>query len=214
MLIVGAGGLAGQLFEDLVASNMQNVVFWSETGSRFDFIREKFKVITTDEEVKEYFNTVTKSFILCVGDVATRKKVSERFKNLGGKITTFITPFCDISKYGVTIGEGSMVLNKVNMESGVTVGKECLINKRSYYGHECIIRDHCEIGPTAIISAEAEIGEGTLVGIGAIILPRVKIGKNCLVQAGAVVTKNFGDNSVISGVPAELRFHKKTAPAQ
>lgn len=214
MLVVGAGGLAGQLFEDLVASNTQDVVFWSETEPRFDFIKERFKIISTDEQVKEYFNTVTRSFILCVGDVETRKKISEKFKNLGGKVTTFITPFCDISKYGVTIGEGSMVLNKVNMESGVTIGKECLINKRSYYGHECVIHDHCEIGPTAIISAEAEIGEGSLVGIGAIVLPRIKIGKNCLVAAGAVVTKNFGDNAVVSGVPAELRFYKKVKQPQ
>lgn len=209
MLVVGAGGLAAQLFDDLVASNAQDVVFWSETETKFSFIKERYKLIGTDQEVTDYLENISRSFILCVGDVQNRKNMAKKFKELGGRITTFITPFCDISPYGTSIGNGTLVLNKVNMEAGVTIGEECLINKRSYYGHECTVKSYCEIGPTAIISAECEIGEGCLIGIGAIILPRVKIGNNVIVAAGAVVTKNIQDNAVVAGVPAKLRYLKK-----
>ncbi len=209
MLFVGAGGLAAQLFEDLVKTNMQNVVFWSETETPNHYIKERYKIISTDDEVRDYFNNVTKSFVLCVGEVEKRKKVEERFNNLGGKIASFITPFCTLSPYDITIGHGSMVLNDVNMEAGVTIGERCLLNKKSYYGHGCKVSDYCEIGPTAIISAEAEIGESCLIGIGAIILPRIKIGNNVIVSAGSVVTKNLSDYAVVSGVPAAVRFYKK-----
>ncbi|MEO5564070.1 MAG: NeuD/PglB/VioB family sugar acetyltransferase [Chitinophagaceae bacterium] len=209
MLFAGAGGLAAQLFEDLVAMNLQDVVFWSETEVKNTFISDKFNIIKTDEEVKDYFNNVSKAFVLCVGDVENRKKVVERFTNLGGKITSFITPFAYISPYGVTIGNGSMVLNKASLEPGATIGEQCLINRRSNYGHDCVVSSYCEIGPTAIISAGAHIGEGCLIGIGAIILPNIRIGNNVIVQAGAVVTKNIPDNAVVSGVPAIIRFYRK-----
>jgi len=209
MIFAGAGGLAAQLFEDLVAMNLQDVVFWSETETKNKWISDRYPIISTDEQVREHFETVSRSFVLCVGDVASRKKVAERFKALGGKVSSFITPFSYISPYDVTIGQGSLVLNKASIEPGVVIGEECLLNRRSNYGHGCKVGSYCEIGPTAIISAGAEIGEGCLIGIGAIILPNIKLGRNVLVQAGAVVTKNISDNAVVSGVPAEIRFFKK-----
>ncbi len=209
MLFVGAGGLAAQLFEDLLKMNVSDVVFWSETETANKFIKEKFKIISTDEEVRHYFETVSKSYVLCVGDIKTRKKVNQRFIELGGSLVTFITPFCILSPFIEPIGHGSMILNSVEMEPAVSIGEQCLLNKKSYYGHGCKVSSYCEIGPTAIISAEAEIGEGCLIGIGAIILPRVKIGNNVIVAAGSVVTKNIPDNAVVAGVPAVVRFFKK-----
>src|SRR5664279_5359403 len=102
MLIVGAVVLAAQLFDDLIASNTQDVVFWSETETKFSFIKDHYKIISTDAEVTEYFENVSRSFILCVGDNKNRKNMSQKFKDLGGRISTFITPFCDISPYGTS----------------------------------------------------------------------------------------------------------------
>ncbi len=209
MLFIGAGGLAAQFFEDLVAMNMQDVVFWSETPTANQFIADKFKIISTDEEVVDYFNNVSRSFILSVGDIATRKVVRERFIKLGGKVASFVTPFCRLSPYIKSIGKGVMILNDAEMEPGVSIGDYSLINKKSKYGHGCIVGADCEIGPMATIAAYAEIGDESLIGISALILPKVKVGKNVIVSAGSVVTKNIPDNAVVAGVPAKIRFIKK-----
>jgi sugar O-acyltransferase (sialic acid O-acetyltransferase NeuD family) len=209
MLFVGAGGLAAQLFEDLLAMHMQDVVFWSETETSNYFIKEKFKIIATDEEVKDYFNNISKSFVMCIGDVSQRKKMREKFIDLGGQPASFITPFCRISPFAGVIGAGTMILNDAEMEPGVTVGEHCLLNKKSKYGHGCKVGSNTEIGPMATIAAYAEIGEDCLIGISALILPKVKIGNNVTVSAGSVVTKNIPDNAVVAGVPAVIRFYKK-----
>ncbi|MBC8034679.1 MAG: hypothetical protein H7Y03_11065 [Chitinophagaceae bacterium] len=209
MLYVGAGGLAAQLFEDIVRSNQQDVVFWSETETSNSFIKERYPIISTDEQVIDYFNNVSRSFVLCVGDTEKRKKVVERFINLGGRPVTYISPFSVISQYGVKVGHGSMILSDVEMEPGVIIGEQCLLNRRSQYGHGCKLGAHCEVGPHALISAEAEIGEGCLVGLKSVILPRVKIGNNVIISAGSVVSRVIPDNAVVSGVPAVIRFYKK-----
>lgn len=48
------------------------------------------------------------------------------------------------------------------------------------------------------------IGNNVWIGTRAIILPGIKIGDNSIIGAGAVVTKSFGPNSIIGGVPARL----------
>lgn len=212
MLIVGAGGLAAQLFQEIELMKLEQVVFWSETPTSLEFIREKYEVIDNDEQVKRYFSTISNEFVIAVGGSEARRKLTERFIGLGGKPVVFISPITEISPHIEEIGEGAVLLKDVAMEPGVKVGKGCLLNRKSNYGHGCQILDFAEIGPFAIISADTVIGENTLIGIGSIIIPKVKIGNHVVVSAGSVVTKNIPDYAVVAGNPAQIRFFRKEKP--
>lgn len=48
------------------------------------------------------------------------------------------------------------------------------------------------------------IGDNVWIGAGAIINPGVTIGNNVVIGSGAVVTKSFGDDVVLGGVPAKI----------
>ncbi len=48
------------------------------------------------------------------------------------------------------------------------------------------------------------IGDNVWIGAGAIINPGVTIGNNVVIGSGAVVTKSFGDNVILGGVPARV----------
>jgi sugar O-acyltransferase (sialic acid O-acetyltransferase NeuD family) len=209
MLFAGAGGMAAQLFEDLLAIKMKDVVFWSETDTANIYIKENFKIINTDAEVMEYFKTISTSFVLCVGDAASRKAMAERFTKLGGQLASFISPFSNISPFLKSIGNGTIILRDTDIEPGVVVGEMCLINKQGNLGHGCKVGSGCDIGPAVIISADSEIGDSCMIGMRSVILPKVKLGKNVTVSAGSIVTKNIADNAVIAGVPAVVRFYKK-----
>ncbi len=54
------------------------------------------------------------------------------------------------------------------------------------YGRDVVIGDNCWIGGHAVIN------------------PGVTLGKNVVVASGAVVTKSFGDNVLLAGVPAQV----------
>lgn len=208
MIIAGAGGLAAQLFDDLVAINAQDVIFWSEVPTKYHFIQERFPIIKSDKEITDYFNTVSKSFLLCISSIENRKILSEKFKNLGGKSTSFISPNSIISKY-ITVGNGSLIMSRVEIEAGVIIGEQCLINKTANVGHGCVIGSNCEVAPGVILTGEVELGDNTYVGARAIILPKVKIGKNVVIAAGSVVKKNVPDYAVVAGEFASIKFYKK-----
>jgi len=58
-------------------------------------------------------------------------------------------------------------------------------------------KKHNEDGPVII-------GNNCWLGANSIILPGVELGDNVIVAAGAVVTKSFGPNVVLAGVPAGI----------
>jgi len=105
-------------------------------------------------------------------------------------------------------------------ENEVVIEKNAAVMDKAFVeGHGKVI-----VGEGSIISHSAvlhgsKIGKNVLVGIGAIVL-EVNVGDNSIVAAGSVVTKDFGENSFILGVPAkrvretrreEIEEIKKTA---
>jgi sugar O-acyltransferase (sialic acid O-acetyltransferase NeuD family) len=208
MLFLGAGGMAAQLFDDLITLKVNDYVFWSETATEYNCIKENFKILQTDIEVKNYFAQTSKLFSAAIWDIDDRKKLIDKFKNLGGQPASFISPYAHLSLY-TTVETGAVVLNQVASEPGVNIGENCVINKRANFGHGAVVARYCSVGPYTIIASDAAIGENCYIGMGAIIQPKVKLGKNVIVAAGTVVSKNIPDNAVVSGVPAKIRFFRK-----
>ena len=208
MLIVGAGGLAAQMFDDLISIGTKDIVFWSEQATQYTCITENFKILNAEDDIANYFTLHSRQFVTAIWDIEDRKRLTAKFIQLGGELVPLISPAASLSKY-ISIGTGSIVLFEAAAEPGVIIGQSCIVNKRISFGHGCKISSFCSIGPCSIIASDAEIGENCYVGMGAIIQPKIKIGKNVTIAAGSVVTRNIGDNTVVSGSPAKVRFNKK-----
>ena len=85
-----------------------------------------------------------------------------------------------------------------------------------------VIHDHVKIGPQVGIytvnhpldpaerltgkehGKKIEIGENCWIGGHSVINPGVTLGRNVVVASGTVVTKSFGDNVLVAGVPARV----------
>ena len=112
------------------------------------------------------------------------------------------------------------------------IGKGMKIGNRSTFGNDCMfgaaggieigddvvagqyIRFHSEnheyndmtrlIREQGVSHKGIKIGNNCWIGAGAVFLDGVELGNGCVVGANAVVTKKFGDNSVIAGIPAKV----------
>ena len=142
-------------------------------------------------------------------DPSNEKKLVKLLKKILGKTgeKAFIQPpfYCD---YGVNISVGENFFANYGCTildvNKVTIGKNCMIAPNV-----------CIFSATHPVRAEERyngvelglpvtIGDNCWIGGGAIINPGVTIGNNVVVASGAVVTKSFGDNVLIGGVPAKV----------
>lgn len=133
------------------------------------------------------------------------KIINQLFGSVGENI--YIEPFfqCD---YGVNIHVGNNFYANFN----------CVILDVA----EVIIGDNCFLGPQVGIytathpidplqrnsgvefAKKIVIGNNCWIGGNAVINPGVQLGDNVIVSSGAVVTKDFGSNVLIGGVPARV----------
>ena len=138
--------------------------------------------------------------IIAVGDNATRKNLSKRWK---GQYKIAIHPKAIVSSFS-TINDGTVVMASAIINSGARIGKHVIINSGALIEHDCTINDFAHISPMASLAGSVLVGEGTQIGINATIRQGINIGKWATIGAGAVIVKDVPDYAVVVGNPGKI----------
>ena len=129
-----------------------------------------------------------------------------------------------LKSYGVNfkVASQAMIFNPNKLD----VGNNVYIGFNSYIGEgDVTINDEVLIGTFVSITASNHlrkngsyrfggyeskkiiIGHGTWIGANTCILAGITIGRGCLIAAGSIVTKSFGENLILGGLPAKILKH-------
>jgi sugar O-acyltransferase (sialic acid O-acetyltransferase NeuD family) len=160
-------------------------------------------------KIKGNFNNLLNSKIdfqnifIAIGDNNTRKKYASKIEKKF-KLNTFIHSRSFISQ-NVIIGNGSIIMPGVTINTNVKIGKGCIINTGAIIDHETEIGDFVHIGPSVTIGGQAIVGDLSWIGIGANILNNVNIEDKVIIGGGSLVNKNAKSNKTYFGVPAKLK---------
>ena len=145
-----------------------------------------------------------------------RKEITIRDLNLGKEVIIY-TPS---NIYECTIGDFTQIGPFVEIQKGVTIGKNCKVQSHSFICELVRIQDNVFIGHGVMFindkfssgapaSGNKELWKETLIrsnvsiGSNATILP-VEICENVVVGAGSVVTKDIDKPGIYAGNPAKL----------
>lgn len=209
MIIVGAKGLAKEVLEIFYQHDSLNKLYFFDNVST-DLPKklfDRFPILTTMEEVTQVFRDSNEfEFTLGLGSPKNRLQLTRLFEAAGGALKSAISKNAFVGNFGTRIGEGCTILDGAVVTNGVSIGKGCLINPHCSLSHDVWVGDYVEISPGARLTGSCEIGNFCVIGTNAVILPKIKIGKNVVVGAGAVVTKDVADNSLVVGVPAQVKM--------
>ena len=84
-------------------------------------------------------------------------------------------------------------------------GLGVVINGDVKIGNNCLIGTGVVIGGSNKINTVPTIGNNVYIATGAKIIGAVKIGNNVVVAANAVVINDVPDNTLVAGVPAQVK---------
>lgn len=211
MLIIGAKGFAKEVLEICHKNNdLENLAFYDDVNDYIDgLLYEKFPILKNIQAAKNYFKTIDHKFTIGIGNPILRKRLADKFLNIGGELTSTISSKADIGSYGIDIGNGANILDGVKISNDVTLGIAPIVYYNSIITHDVIIGDFAEISPDVKILGRATIGNFCQLGSGSIILPDIHIGDNVIIGAGSVITKDIPNNCTAVGVPAKIIKHNK-----
>lgn len=206
MLVIGAKGFAMEVLEVLHQLNqLENLVFYDDVNKDApEKLFGQFPILKTVREVSNYFKTTDNQFTIGIGNPILRKRLFDRFTDLGGKLTSTISPLATIGNYGNHIEHGCNIMTGTVMTADILIKKGTLINLNCTIGHDSVLGEFVELSPGVHISGNCTIGDYSVFGTNATILPKLTIGKNVIIGAGSVVTKDIPDNCLVVGVPAKI----------
>jgi sugar O-acyltransferase (sialic acid O-acetyltransferase NeuD family) len=208
MIVAGAKGLAKELLEIFLQNNaLTDLCFFDNLTTGLPAkLFNRFPVIRTFDEAQKIFNeTGDRSFSLGLGNPVLRQRLCRQFQQIGGQLTSVISPKSEIGHFDTTIGAGCCILPGAVITNGVKIGPGCLINPNATISHDSTLGDFVEVSPGVNVTGNCQVGDYSFLGSNCVILPGVAIGRNVTVGAGAVVTKDVPDNCMVAGVPAVVK---------
>jgi sugar O-acyltransferase (sialic acid O-acetyltransferase NeuD family) len=196
IIIFGAGGHTKVIIDLIRELNIHNII-----GIYDDNKEGYFDGIPIIGKIDENVNLHYDEYIIGVGNDNIRKKICMTYSNLNW--ATLRHPRCIISK-NANIESGTVVFAGAVIQTGVSIGKQCIINTNCNIDHESYIANFTSICPGVTICGNVAIGELTFIGANSTIIQGKTIGNNCIIGAGTVVIKTVDDNNKIVGNPGRI----------
>jgi sugar O-acyltransferase (sialic acid O-acetyltransferase NeuD family) len=185
LIVLGNGGHAREIA----------AITYRSYGSEYGNHAHKLKFV--DKADEDGLLGVEAPMILGMGDVATRRKLIDKFA-----LAQWTTLIHCTSSMAADIGAGCVIQAGAVATTAVTIGKNCLVNVNVSIGHDAVLGENVVVCPLVAISGYVTIGDDVMIGAGAVILPQLTIGDGATIGAGAVVTHDISAGETWIGNPA------------
>jgi len=202
MIVVGTGGHAVEVLQILAENGAAaECVFYDDASAEIKDPFRALRVIRSPAEARAELRR-DRRVLLAVGRPATRRKLAEAMRELGGELAEVRASSARVGSYGVELGAGLNVMHGVLISGGARIGDGALLNASCQVHHGVRIGRWVEVGPGALLLGDARLEDEVTVGANATVLPRVRVGARSVIGAGAVVTRDVPPDVTVAGVPA------------
>ncbi|HEV8505007.1 MAG TPA: acetyltransferase [Chitinophagaceae bacterium] len=208
LAIYGAGGFGRETAAMVEQINLQNheweLIGFFDDGFEIDTEVDGLKIVGNVNDLNSYPDNL--AICIAVADPTVRHSLVKRITNVKISFPVLVHPQANLGdRRRNKFGKGSIVTAGVILTTGIEIGEFGIINLSTTIGHDVKLGSCCTVMPGCSISGNVSMGSCCVVGTGSRIIQSITIGDNCMVGAGSVVTKSFGSNLKILGVPARKR---------
>ena len=198
MIIIGSGGHAG-----VIAAAAEYHNYSSITRLRFEDLNDLAKKLYS----KDNYLLMDDNFelLIGIGDNYLRSEIDKKLNELDLQdkigILKHSTSFVDRS---ALIESGTVIMAGSIIQSGVNIGKHCIVNTKASIDHDSTMEDFSSLAPGTTLGGNVKIGRTSAICIGATISHNIKIGENVVVGANSYVNKDLPSDTTCYGSPARV----------
>jgi len=203
ILLIGGGGHCKSVLDSLLELKEYVEIGIIDKKDNVGNFVMGIPIIGCDDDLSALFNNGYKYAFVTLGSISNpmlRIKLFEKISKIGYEIPVIIDSTAEVSKYA-------------EVEKGVFIGKQCIVNpdtiikKGSIINSGAIIEHDCRVGafahiaPGAVLSGGVTVGDQTHIGTNATLKQQIKIGSNTIIGIGSVVTQNIKNKIIAYGNP-------------
>jgi len=137
-----------------------------------------------------------------------REKIYIKFKNLGYKFYTFISPMANVAD-NVLIGENSYIQEYNNIQFGCVIGNNCILWASNHIGHHGKIGNSVFLASHVCISGRNIIGDRSYFGSNSTTRDGLNICDETILGMASSLISNTKKSGVYVGNPAKLKIPSK-----
>jgi sugar O-acyltransferase (sialic acid O-acetyltransferase NeuD family) len=201
LLIVGAGAFARELRQfvpqSFPAQSVRLKGFLSSNPRDLDQFKISEPILGDPEKYSPEEND---RFLLAIGEIENRRRVTEVLKSRGARFLSLIHPTAYVDSTAV-LGEGCVVYPFATIMNEVRIGNFVTLNIYSSAGHDTQIGHHCNLSPYATMNGFCILEDEVFLGTHASVLAYHRVGKGSKVSANSVVTQDVRPHTLVFGVP-------------
>lgn len=205
ILLIGGGGHCKSVLDSLIKTGQ-----YSEIGiiDRKENVGKRIfnvPIIGTDEDLPRFFLNGFKEAFITIGSVGnpkSRTSLYQILEEIGFEIpnvvdlSAVLSDFIQIEK-GVFIGKNAVI------NAGSFIHKGAIINTSAIIEHDCVIGEFSHIAPGSVICGEVKVGNHTHIGASSVVKQQLAIGANTIIGMGSTVISNISDSKVAYGNPCK-----------
>jgi UDP-perosamine 4-acetyltransferase len=203
LVVVGGGGHAKVVISILRKLNRYRILGYTDLNDNCAVLGAPY--LGSDRELAALAVGPKKlNVVIGLGQVGLGKPrygLWGRLQSLALSFPPIISPDAIVNE-GVSVGEGTVVMDGAVINSGVTIGRGAIVNTNSSVEHDVILADWVHVAPGATISGGVTVGRFSMIGAGATVIEGIGIAAGCMVGAGATVVHDLKEPGVYVGSPA------------
>lgn len=204
IIVLGIGHNTPVMIETAETAGYEVAALYHYDDSRTGDKDHGYEIMGSFDELLAEESLEGKSFLLTMGDMKIRNKLSAKILDKGGRLPRIIHPMAVVSRFARISDTGVYIGPFTYIQPDVEIGEGTVILSGVNVSHTSIIGKYCFIAGGATIGAYTELENNVFIGQGSLIISeKVKrIGENAFIAAGALITKSVPRDAKMIGSPA------------
>jgi len=191
IILFGGGGHCRSCIDVIERENRFEIAGIVDIKEKLGTLVLGYPIIGTENELPELVRA-HKNFLITIGQIKSPSVRIEKFQKilqLGGRLPVVISPVAYVSRHA-EIGEGTILMHGVIINSNARVGCNCIINTGAIIEHDAVVEDHCHISTKATINGGTIVRRGSFLGSNAVTKEYIVIKENSFIKANSLVTRS------------------------